>query len=175
MFSWVVGTDFVMTIINEVIISTSSKKWGLYHKKEAVFSFFFSREKNSVLRYQKNSVLRSQKKNSGSAICKISSRGFLKPYFHWMQEQGWAVVPRTKTPREIREEYEALARQDSARWSWEGSYKIYIKKAFWKDFIRFIEGGVVRVPLHRPRPARPEASPQCGLRSTRSVLNSTKK
>ena len=61
-----------------------------------------------------------------------------------MQEQGWAVVPRTKTPREIREEYEALARQDSARWSWEGSYKIYIQKAFWKDFIRFIEGGVVR-------------------------------
>jgi len=27
-----------------------------------------------------------------------------------LQEQGWAVVQRTKTPREIREEYEALAR-----------------------------------------------------------------
>ena len=30
--------------------------------------------------------------------------------FFYFQEQGWAVVQRTKTPREIREEYEALAR-----------------------------------------------------------------
>ena len=27
-----------------------------------------------------------------------------------MEEQGWEVVQRTKTPEEIREEYEALAR-----------------------------------------------------------------
>ena len=27
-----------------------------------------------------------------------------------LQEQGWEIVQRTKTPREIREEYEQLAR-----------------------------------------------------------------
>ena len=27
-----------------------------------------------------------------------------------LEESGWAVVPRTKTPREIRDEYERLAK-----------------------------------------------------------------